>query len=251
MRAIISRSGFFIYWIIAVVDLVLIYSSQEQYRNYTKPFLVPMLLITVFSKIGFARHKRSKYLILLAFIAATAGDVLLLKANGFIPGLACFVVVLLFYTIYCFRIQPLVSKYLLPTLLLAAVLAAFFFALISVLWPHIQGFERPLIIYSVFLSVMFIAAVNVYHYPITKKLAINAFIPGALLFITSDVTLALNKFYFHEVVLNIIVMASYCGAQFYFARGFIKHLQRRKRRHETSEARDTAPSSHDRGLAEI
>jgi uncharacterized membrane protein YhhN len=243
MRTIISKYGFFIYWIVALTDILFIYSSKEQYRYYTKPFLVPILLITVFSKIGLARHWRSKNIILFAFLASAIGDVLLLKPTGFIPGLSCFVLVLLLYTIYFLRIQPLSSKHLFSTLLVAAFLCGVFYALLNALWQHIEGYETALIIYCVFLTAMFVAAVNVYHYPITKKLALNAFIPAAACFVLSDVTLALNKFYFEEPVLNIAVMATYAGAQFYFARGFVKHLQRRKSEQPTSKRRDDFLSS--------
>jgi len=102
MRNIINKLGFPVYWIIALVDMFLIYSNLDDYRYYTKPYLVPVLAIAVFSKIGFAKHIISKVIILLAFVAATFGDIFLLKSNGFISGLMCFAVVLLFYTIYLF-----------------------------------------------------------------------------------------------------------------------------------------------------
>jgi uncharacterized membrane protein YhhN len=243
MRTIIGKYGFLIYWIIVLTDLLFIFLGNEQYRYYSKPFLVPMLLVTVFSKIGLARHWRSKNIILFAFIAATVGDVLLLKPTGFIPGLSCFVLVLILYTVYFLRIQPLSGKHFLSTLLVAALLGGFFYALLNQLSQHIQGYETALIIYCIFLTAMFVAAVNVYHYGITKNLALNAFIPAAVCFLISDVTLALNKFYFEEPVLNIAVMATYAGAQFYFAIGFVKHLQRRKSEQSPSKRRDDSVSS--------
>jgi len=236
MKALFSKYGYPLYWIIALADILLISLNNDNYRIYSKSFLVPVLALTVFTRLGFVKHKQSKIIILLAFIAATAGDILLLKNTGFQKGLLCFLAVLLLYTIYFFTIQGLRLRYVASTLILAILLAAFFATFIALLWNYLEGYQIPLVVYSVFLSVMFISAVNVYHNDTTKNLALEAFIPSALLFIISDATLALNKFFLQENFLNIVVMATYCAAQFYISRGVLRHLQRRTKRRESRPA---------------
>jgi uncharacterized membrane protein YhhN len=157
-----------------------------------------------------------------AFVAAAIGDFLLLRNNGFIAGLACFLLVLILYTTYFFRIQSISSKHSGIATITFIVIGGLMGSIITLLWDHLNTFKLPVVIYSAALLLMLVAAVNTYIQ--AKSLAFNYFIPGAFLFIISDATLAANKFYLQEAFLNIAVMACYCGAQYYISRGFIQHL---------------------------
>jgi uncharacterized membrane protein YhhN len=223
-----KKHGFAIFWILATIDLALIFLESEQFRFFTKPLLMPLLLFTILSKVTTRRHKISRLLVSISFLLATVGDVLLLSSSQqvyFIAGLVCFLIMLLVYAVYFLRIQPMSTQN--GT---AIVASAIFIGMIAglvlyLLWPYLENLRVPVVIYSLCLVFMFVAAVNVYHYKVTKSLAIEAFIPGALLFVMSDFILASNTFYFNEAFIGIAVMATYCGAQYYIARGFIKHLK--------------------------
>lgn len=226
MRAFFIKYGFAIFWLIAVIDFVFIYFELNNARYFTKPLLMPMLLITLFSKVDVDGRTTSKLLLSGALFAATAGDVILLNANGFTGGLIFFLVALFLYTIYFVTIQGFSVKHVVPLVFISALLLSGFSLIIASLWNYIDGFKIPLIVYSIILLTMLVAAINVFNNSETKLLAVDAFIPGAILFVISDVTLATNKFYFEEPFLNLVIMATYCGAQYYICRGCVKELQR-------------------------
>ena len=224
---LINKHGFALFWLLATIDIAFIILDVEQYRIFSKPLLMPVLLATIISKVGFLKHQVSKILLVAALLLATAGDVLLLNngAGFFIAGLVAFILMQVVYTIYFLRVKPFRSRNSVSIfssfLLIAFIGASFCYAL----WNRLGDFRIPLIIYTFFLALMFTTAVNVYHYRLSKSLALDGFIPGAVLFVLSDFILASNMFYFKEAFIGIAVMATYCGAQYYLARGFIKHLR--------------------------
>lgn len=215
------------FWIFAIADITLIILEQEQYRWFTKSMLVPILMATLIAWVGLKNHGYSKTILLAALVFATAGDILLLNnsANYFKAGLAAFLLMQIMYSIYFLRVKPFRSRNsisIFSSFLLIAFIAATFCYL---LWNRLGDYKIPLIIYTFFLAIMFTTAINVYHFRLSKSLALDGFIPGAILFVLSDFILAANMFYFKEPFIGIAVMATYCGAQYYLARGFIKHLR--------------------------
>jgi len=222
-----KKHGFAIFWVVATADLALIIAEMEHLRLYTKSLLMPLLLLTVLSRIKPRRHQHSKIIIVSAFLLASFCDVLLLQSETpayFISGLVSFLLMQLLYTLYFLRIQPFTIKHSATTLFTSVLLAIAAVGFIAMLWNELNEYRIPVIVYAAFLSLMCVSAVNVIHYRVTKRLALEAFIPGAILFFLSDFILATNKFYLKEAFIGIAVMATYCGAQYYIARGFIKHL---------------------------
>jgi uncharacterized membrane protein YhhN len=223
-----KKHGFAIFWLFATADLLLIVLDVEKYRIYTKSLLMPLLLLTIFSRVNSHRHTTSKIIVALALVLATAGDILLLNSSTpayFIGGLVSFLVMQLLYSIYFLRVQKLTTKHFSTPFITLLVVGALAAAVIMLLWNHLGEYRMPLIVYAAFLGFMCITAVNAVHYRITNKLALEAFIPGAILFFISDFILAANMFYLKEAFIGIAVMATYCGAQYYLARGFVKHLK--------------------------
>jgi uncharacterized membrane protein YhhN len=223
-----KQYGFVIFWILAIADLSLIISEVEHYRYFTKPLLMPLLLLTIFSSISNHKHQTSKRIIAIAFLLATIGDVLLLNANlpsYFVGGLLAFLLMLLLFSAYFIRIKKFDAKHtrtIITCLLLFGCACSTF---IYLMWGNLGEYRIPVVLYAVVLSFMCITAINVVHFSVAKSLALDAFIPGAILFFLSDFILAANMFYVKEAFLGIAVMATYCGAQYYLARGFVKHLR--------------------------
>ena len=69
---------------------------------------------------------------------------------------------------------------------------------------------------------MAVLASNTFTSTNFKKEAITCFIPGAAFFVLSDGLLALNKFLYHQPILDILVMLTYGLAQYFLVRGFVK-----------------------------
>jgi len=83
------------------------------------------------------------------------------------------------------------------------------------------AYQVPILFYMLFISLMASLAVHTTSNATYKNFALQTFVPGALLFVISDVLLATNKFYAHLPVLDLGVMLTYAGAQYFLTKGFI------------------------------
>ena len=150
---------------------------------------------------------------LLALIAALFGDIFLLMPGEefFLLGLGCFLAMQLLY-LYCFLRQrsPIQSKMLTPVLLVFATAGI----CLVILWPGLQLMKIPVSIYTLAISAMAAAAwlrTRARHYTWVAW--------GTVLFMVSDLTLALNKFYATLPLASEIIMATYMAAQFLIITG--------------------------------
>jgi uncharacterized membrane protein YhhN len=83
------------------------------------------------------------------------------------------------------------------------------------------AYQVPILLYMLFISLMASLAVHTTTNIQYKNIALQTFVPGALLFVTSDALLATNKFYAHLPLLDLAVMLTYAGAQYFLTKGFI------------------------------
>jgi uncharacterized membrane protein YhhN len=72
------------------------------------------------------------------------------------------------------------------------------------------------------ISLMALLAAGTLRNPFLQIVAVNCFIPGAVLFILSDAALAMNKFLLRQPRIDILVMLTYGAAQYCLVSGFIK-----------------------------
>lgn len=225
----IKNIGFGLFAFFAIADISLIALEYERYRYFTKPFLLPVLLLIILARSTGQKHSVSKLLVSLALTAGTVGDVLLLADRNnpayFTYGLLAFLIMQLLYCIYFFRMQGLGKNGWLLNAFVLVILIAFAFALISGLYNYLGQLRVPVIIYAVAVTLMMFAAVNIVHSKKARKLAIQLIIPGAAFLAASDAILAVNKFYLKEDWYNISVMTTYILGQLFLAIGFMKHLK--------------------------
>jgi uncharacterized membrane protein YhhN len=92
----------------------------------------------------------------------------------------------------------------------------------GILNPYLGNLRLPVLFYMVIISIMSILAANTAAHAQFRGLALSCFIPGAALFVVSDSLLALNKFVFNIMWLNMAVMLTYGLAQYFLAKGFAK-----------------------------
>ena len=226
--------GFGIFWTLAIADALLIFKEVERYRVFTKPFLVLVILLTVFATISRRKNTFFKSTLAIALLFAAAGDILLLNAaansTNFKIGIACIMLTHLLFAIYFLKVYPISITKPASAFFTFVIMSGLSIWLTIFLKPYLVGLFFPAIIYGIILSLMLSAAVNMLHSSTMSNKAIETFIPGALLFILSDFMLVINSFYFEEQVINAAVMLTYCGALFYLAKGFIKHLHKRSRK---------------------
>lgn len=211
-----TRTLFFVFWILTAAELLLIYFQQTSIRWFTKPLLMPVLMIAFYSA---SNSKKGKlfYFILLALFLSWAGDVLLMMKNMFIPGLVSFLLAHIFYIIYflqtnrqkkgLLQFQPLIG---LPVIIYIAIF-------LWQLYPFLDALKIPVTVYAITIGTMLIMAINT-----RRKVDDDAavlFFNGALQFVISDSLLAVNLFAVNNLLLGLCVMLTYCSAQYLIVKG--------------------------------
>lgn len=224
---LIKKHGILLFWFILYADCGLLYLNKPQYHGILKPLLMLVLMFYLAFNTTKKSFTGSKLIVFIALLASWIGDILLLEEGDgfFIAGMVAFIITHIFYSIFFFRAVSIrLSKFTEGTI------AAFVFILIAsqlrkFLSPHWGSFGLPIMIYMVFIGIMAILATNIARSKTMKTLAFNNFIPGAVLFILSDAIIVLNKFYFKEEFLSIVIIMSYGYAQCLMVQGFNKYLK--------------------------
>lgn len=216
-----SYYGRYLFLAVFIADISLILLEAEQWRIFSKPFLMPLLALYVWQA---GRSAAGKWFILSGLIFSAAGDTLLLFEKDysfmFIAGLSCFLITHIFYIIYFLSSVKRKGSSLLkkkPLIIMAVLvyLAGFTY----LLFPKLGGLKIPVSIYTVVIGSMLLASLNIY-YKLPIKSAFR-FALGAFFFVISDSLLAFNKFFQPIPQAGLMIMLTYCLAQFLIAEGYI------------------------------
>jgi len=105
------------------------------------------------------------------------------------------------------------------TLLSFIILFAFLFGLLFVLKGHLGALQIPVIIYGIIITSF--GALSLSYYLQNKSKSALLLLIGALVFISSDSMLSLNKFYVPNEILNLLVMLTYIIAQYLIFRALV------------------------------
>jgi uncharacterized membrane protein YhhN len=218
------RAAYLLFAAAALADLWFVNQGGSE-RYFTKPLLMPLLMLGYYLE---ARPTQVfSRLILLALFFSWLGDVFLMLENRnavfFIVGLVCFLTAHLLYIYYFASIKPNTRSFMRkrPVMLLAVL--AYVVELLYVLWPHLGGMKVPVLIYGIVIGTML--AFALWQYGKIPAQAAWLFITGALLFVASDSLLAINKFKTPIAHGGLWIMGTYILAQYFIARGSIKHLK--------------------------
>jgi len=192
--------------VVFAIDLFLIFNDQNELRFFTKPLLLPILILMYFSQVNSAKTQLDK-LFLAGLTLSFFGDVFLLFNWGFLPGLGSFLLAHVFYIIsFRKKIQKSIWKFW-PIILglYASILLVFLFS-------YLKEMKIPVLIYAVVISAMMYNALKTHN----RNLMI-----GALLFLISDTLLSVNLFLKPLMILNLLVMITYVSAQWFLVRGML------------------------------
>jgi uncharacterized membrane protein YhhN len=192
--------------IVLVIDLFLIFNNNTELRFFTKPILLPVLMLWYISSSKSEKIQLNAFF-LAGLILSFFGDLFLLFKWGFLPGLGSFLLAHLCYII-SFKKKPQKRiKEFWPIILslYASILLVFLF-------PYLKEMKIPVLIYAVVISVMMYSALKTQN----RNLMI-----GALLFLISDTLLSVNLFVKPLMILNLLVMITYVLAQWFLVRGML------------------------------
>ncbi|HEY0732328.1 MAG TPA: lysoplasmalogenase [Chitinophagaceae bacterium] len=210
------KTIFIIYAIVIVADLLLIILKQPDLRWFTKPLLLPLLMLAYYKGITGTKD-RLFYLFMGGLFFSWTGDILLQAKNLFIPGLIAFLLAHLFYIFYFIYAIPGRIHSLKKQGLTVLIVLLYIIALLTLLYPYLGALRLPVIIYSLAIGIMLLMAIHIRGKlnPATAAY----FITGAVLFVLSDSILAINLFILKQEMVGLAVMATYAAAQYFLVKG--------------------------------
>ena len=190
--------------IIFVIDLFLIFNNKIELRFFTKPILLPILILIYISKVKSEKMQLNSFF-LAGLVLSFFGDLFLLFNWGFLPGLGSFLLAHLFYIIsFKKKLQKRISKFW------PIILSLYASILLVILFPYLKEMKIPVTIYAVVIAVMMYNALKTHN----RNLII-----GALLFLISDTLLSVYLFLQPLMILNLLVMTTYILAQWFLVKG--------------------------------
>ena len=219
-----ARIALLIYSLIGALNLLSVTIELPLLRTLTKPLLMPMLMLYVFSQTDILNRNKLIFILIFAWF----GDLfLLIPGNSplyFQLGLGSFLIMQIGY-IRLFSVQnkhggfvlnQWISWPIVPVILYVAFLLTF-------LMPHIRiTLFVPVSLYAIALGSMFYSA-------FLRKIDSSYFLIllGAMFFVISDSFLAIAKFYYSFPGNSLLIMITYIPAQLLLVLGLCK-LQKLK-----------------------
>lgn len=205
--------GFSPFAAVGLIHLVTLFIGWDDGSTYSKLALMPTLLLGFLLALPV---RRGIVLILgvVALVLSWFGDALLDSPGdlGFILGLGSFMLAHVAYLVLF--AWPLRTR---PVPWFGLVFAAWWFALVTILAPHIGSLLVPVAGYGLVLATASAAALG------TNRLAAV----GAALFLISDTILAFRLFYpgFEFVQMNFTIMVFYIAGQGLIILGAVMHVR--------------------------
>jgi len=212
-----------VYFFVLAADLFFVYTDNETLRYIIKPLLMPLLIFLFISLTASFTSPLKKWIIL-ALLFSWTGDVLLMFestiSNFFIFGLVAFLIAHIFYILFyesIIRKEGFRKNYwwFIPVII-------YYIALIYILSPDLGDMTWPVRIYGIVICYMLIQALQAGR--IKDPGAATLMIGGAVLFISSDSILAINKFYEPFEFAGIAIMLTYGIAQLLITLGAIRYI---------------------------
>lgn len=201
-----------------VLELIFLSNPDSiSFRIVTKPLLVNLLLFY------FLLHKtesKTRFLISIALGFSLLGDILLLftgrSENYFISGLVAFLLAHIFYIIQFSRERNKNRSILKPLVPLLIFGGLFFYFLKD----NLGSMLLPVSVYmTIILMMAFFAFLRKGNVP---KKSFELVFTGAILFLISDATLAIDKFHSPVRFSGILIMVTYGLAQLCIVLGVLK-----------------------------
>ena len=218
-----KNAGLYLFVISLFADLAGVYFKNEMLVYAAKPLVVITLIIYFLAATsGFKSNLIRLVFASLAF--SWLGDVLLMfepmNGNFFIFGLVAFLIAHLFYILFFLNIRRIEMVSLKTGLIILVI--AYYTGLIFLLYNYLGEMKIPVMMYGIVISIMFLLAIHMLF--IKNKKAGRLMMLGALLFISSDSILAINKFYDPFESTGIFTMLTYGFAQLFITLGAERYI---------------------------
>jgi uncharacterized membrane protein YhhN len=213
-----------LYFLIGLIQIVLQNYNPTFAGFIAKALIIPVLILLLLFNLNHQRNILNWFL-LAALLFSWIGDIILempASDNLFVPGLVSFLLAHLMYlTVF---VKTPGRKYikasrvwvLLPVLTYGVVL-------ILLLYGHLKEMKIPVIIYTTIILIMLSAAINRKE-KVSRK-SYRLVLAGAILFVISDSSIAVNNFISPFPFSGILIMSTYITAQFLIVSGYIFQMR--------------------------
>ncbi len=205
-----------------ITEIIAIYYNLTNVRFITKPLLMISIGLFIWQQV--IVDKKIKLFLISAIGFSLVGDIFLLleKSNNssFIFGLVSFLLAHIFYILLFLHIKQSQLPLRRWNPFFITILLAYVVILCYILGPNLGALKIPVIIYSLVLSFMLIAAYHSFNF--INQTGGRWVITGAFFFVVSDSLLAINKFYISLANSGVAIMITYALAQLFIAIGITK-----------------------------
>jgi len=209
-----------------VISLTEIYAEMTNNSlliYVTKPLLMISLSIHYYTNIQ--TKTRFSNFILFGLIFSIGGDTFLMFEGSqfFMAGLSCFLVTHIFYILAFQNYKKTILGNVNHHKWLAIPFILYLLGMLSFLWNDLKDLKIPVIIYSIVICLMAIAALNLKN-KLPSAVFYTLFL-GVMLFLFSDSIIALNKFGREELHIpypRVMIMCTYIVAQLLIALSTLK-----------------------------
>jgi uncharacterized membrane protein YhhN len=210
-----------IYFLTGAICIILLNRSAFWPGFVSKLLIIPVLIILFLANLYPLSDKLQK-IMLMGLFFSWAGDIVL-KFSGnnngfFILGLLCFLITHLLYLIVFF-ITPGKNTMLNNRIYFLIPVIIYGLVIVSYLYAGLAEMKVPVILYTIIILAMLSAAINRMHK--VNKVSYYLVLAGAILFVISDSSIAINKFSHPFESSGIIIMSTYIVAQYLIVIGYI------------------------------
>ncbi len=204
---------------ISVFYLILLFIGQDEIAWYLKPILLPFLILETYSSENF----KTKNLLLSALFFSWIGDIILMFADKgelyFIFGLVSFLIAHIIFILLFTKQEKentTTNKLFWVGLIIVGI---YLFGMLSLLYPSLGDLKIPVTVYAITISTMLLMAIKGYfNWSKPNNLTV---LLGALIFVSSDSILAINKFHSELPKSGFLIMITYIVAQFLITKGIL------------------------------
>lgn len=222
MKRLLGKNIFFIFWIIASLEIIGIIFQIPVVHFILKPLLMPVLMAAV---LLLSNNSPGRQKITGALLFAFLGDLFLLfeykSPLFFMLGLFFFLVTHVFYIFWFYQIGKAGNSIIKRHPYFTILIVLYATTLLYFLMPGLGDMKIPVIIYAVIISVMLNFSLRL-PFRISKTTR-QLLLTGAFCFVISDSLLAVDKFYKPIPFASGFIMITYCMAQYFIVKGFIRY----------------------------
>jgi uncharacterized membrane protein YhhN len=207
----------------ASLELIGRLMTDALWLNFSKPLLIPTLMMLLSSYLPF--HFNGRLFIYLALIFSAIGDVFLMfdEQIMFLSGLGSFALAHLFFIIFFVKQVEIKDKAFKPLIIIPMI--GYISFLIYTIYNYLGDLKPFVIGYAIIIATMLYAVVLLKNS--FNSSAYLMTVIGALFFIVSDSLLALNMFGHAFKFAGFWVMFTYIIAQFLIIRGIIFQYEKK------------------------